>query len=392
MAFRLIFIICFLPIVSLAQMITFEQPDWKLANDKAKKENKLLMVYLNTQWCEPCLAMEESTFIDPSVSAFFSKTFVNVPFDAEQFPGGEVALRYDVDIYPAYLFLNSYGELIHVGCGFMEADEFLELGKAAVDEKSQLMTFKKKFATGERSAQFMADYSRLITNSCGDVSVLLEAYFKDLPQDKWMDEASWTMINLNVFDPFSPQFKFLTTYHDRFALKYGRDTIDAKINSVLVGQFIEIYEGADLTLFANQALLRMISDLEFKGKSELESMVMMQFAELTSDWDLYGEKVVKVVKEQEVSDPDQLIEFAWKIYLYVDNNEQIAKAIGWMDQVINEEPSAAAYDAYASLLYKSGDEKSAIKFEKQALKMAKTLMEDPTHYELQLAKFQLGSK
>ena len=390
MNFRLVFLFVAAPILAMAQMINFEDPDWKKAMEKARKENKLLMVYLNTAWCEPCLEMEQSTFTSAEADAFYSKSFVNAPFDAEQFPGAEIANRYDAYLYPSFLFINGDGDLIHRGCGFMDAETFITLGEEALNENSQLYTYNKRFAEGERSPDFITQYSRVLASSCSDVDGFVQRFYKDLPQDKWMDEASWNMINLNVFDPFSPQFEFLTTFHDRFALTYGRDTVDAKINEVLLGQFIDIYEGADLTRFANQSLQRLMNGLDFKGKAELQSMVSMQYAELTEDWGLYGTEVVKVVKEQEVEMADQLVEFAWKFYLYVQDKSHLQIAQTWMRQLVEDEPTPTIMDTYASLLYKSGNKKEAMKWEKKALKMANELMEDPTHYELQLAKFEMG--
>ncbi len=392
MNFRLVFILLATPVLAMAQMIDFEKPDWKSAMEKARKEKKFLMVYLNTPSCEPCLDMEESIFNDSDVNSYYSKSFINVPFDAEQFPGAEIANRYDAYLYPSFLFINGDGELIHKGCGWMDAASFVTLGKDALTKERQLLTYKRRFAEGERSPAFLAEYSAVLVGSCGDMDAFVKEFYRDLPQDQWIEEASWTMINLNVYDPFSPQFEFLTTYHDKFAMRYGRDTVDAKINEVILGQFIDIYEGADLTLFANQALQRLIGELSFKGKGELESMLKMQYAELTGDWTLYGSSVVKVVKEQEVTDADQLVEFGWKFYLYVDNSEHLAAAVTWMEGVLNREPSPASMDTYASLLYKTGNKKEALKMEKEALKMAKEALEDPTHYELQLAKFELGMK
>ncbi|WP_258105314.1 thioredoxin family protein [Marinoscillum sp. MHG1-6] len=373
-----------------AQMIDFQDPDWQSAMDKAKADDKLLMVYLNTEWCEPCLEMEEGTFLDPKDSAFYSENFVNVPFDAEAFPGAEIADRYDVFVYPAYLFINSYGELIHKGCGWMRPEEFISLGETALDEEKNLMSYQKRFTDGLRAPQFLAELSSLMDYSCSDVSRIMKTFYKDLPQEEWLEEPSWTMINFNIDDPFSPQFQYLITYDDLFAIRYGRDTIDAKIYEVLLGQFIDIYEGADLTLFANQALQKMLEDLDFAKKEELVHMIEMQYAEITEDWELYGESVVNVVDEQNVTDPDRLNEFAWKFYLYIPKKEQLDAAITWMEKSLREEKTATSLDTYASLLFKTGRSKEAIKWEKKAIQMADDNLEDLTHYQLQMEKFKMG--
>jgi thioredoxin-related protein len=373
-------------------MIDFESPDWQQAMDKARKERKLLMVYMNAIWCEPCLEMEQTTFQDADVHKFYSENFVNVPFDSEAFPGAEIADRYDVGVYPGFLFVNTYGELVHKGCGWMSTDEFLQLGEDALTESKTLMNYKKRFAQGERSAAFMTDFTFLLDAACEPTDRLVGDFFSDLPEEKWTSEAAWTMINLNVYNPYSDQFEYLTSHYDQFAELYGKDTIDAKIFDVLLGQFIEIYEGGDLTLFANQALQNIMADLDFEHKPELMNMVNLQYGELIGNWDLYAESVIKVIDEQDVTVPLQLNEFAWKFYLYIENQEKLNAAIGWMEEVLIEEKTATSLDTYASLLYKSGRIKEAVKWEKDALKKAERELEDLTHYQLQLEKFKLEAE
>lgn len=373
-------------------MIEFEEPDWQAAMDKARKEKKLLMVYANTVWCEPCLEMEQTVFQDSAVHDFFSNNFVNVPFDSEEFPGFEIADRYGVFVFPGFLFINTYGELVHKGCGWMNEKEFLELGKSALDESSTLMNFGKRYAQGERSADFMTRYSFAIESACIDPSDLVRSFFKNLPKEKWVEEAAWNMINLNIYDPYNPQFEYLTDNYDLYVSRYGNDTIDAKIHDVLLQQFIDIYEGADLTLFANQSLQKLIDKVDFDKKNELKAMVDLQYGELVEDWNLYGENVIQVVKEQEVTDAYQLNEFAWNFYLHIEDVPQLNMAIGWMEEVLIVEKTPTSMDTYASLLYKNRRIKEAIKWEKKALKMAEEELEELTHYQLQLAKFSMKSE
>ncbi|MFY0599438.1 MAG: thioredoxin family protein [Cyclobacteriaceae bacterium] len=372
-----------------AQMIDFEEPDWQAAVDKARSEEKLLMVYMNTVWCEPCLEMEEGVFQESTVHDFYSDNFINVPFDAEEFPGAEIADMYGVSVFPGFLFINVYGELIHKGCGWMDNDDFVQLGRDALDGEKNLSGFKKRYADGERSASFLKDYSYLLDASCVDASGFVKSFFKDRPKENWVDEESWTMISLNIFDPFSDQFEFLVSNKDVFSERYGKDTVEAKIYDVLLRQFIQIYEGEDLTLFANQALQKIIGKADFAQKSELESMVELQYSELTGDWELYGSSVVKVVEEQQVVDEIQLNEFAWKFYLFVEDQALLDVSIDWMEALLRREKSATSMDTYASLLFKSGKRKEAIKWEKMALKKAEEELEDLTHYQLQLEKFKL---
>ncbi len=381
----LILFFCF----SLSAQINFEKPDWADAVDKARKDKKLIMVYMNTEWCEPCLEMELNVFNDEEVGTRYSKSFINVPFDAELYPGAELAERYQVEIFPTFLFLNEYGELIHRGCGYMEPGGLQLMATDALGT-SNLKTVRQQFENGDRSEALVIAYTELLESACMDKGPFVKAYFKDLPHDLWVSPATWAMINLNVTDPNSDEFEFLTTYHDRFALKFGKDTIDSKIYSVLLDQFVQIYEGEDLTLFALQTLRRMLEPLDFKGKDRLRYMIEVEYYEMVRDWENYGLSVKKVVEDQKITDENLLNEFAWKFYLYVANPELISLAKDWMSACVVTTQNASTLDTYASLLYKTGEKKEAIKWEQKAIEQAKTDMEDMLHYQLQLDRFEKG--
>jgi thioredoxin-related protein len=369
--------------------INFEKPDWQQAVEKARKEKKLLMLYTNTEWCEPCLEMELGVFQDPEVGKVYNQAFVNVPFDMEGYPGIEIAERYQVDIYPTFLFLNEYGEVVHRGCGLMEKEGFLLLAKDAVGDSS-ILKLRKQFEAGDRSVPLLVAYTALLEAACMDKGPFVKSYFRDLHHDQWLTPATWTMINLNIQDPNSAEFEFLTTYHDRFAILFGRDTIDQKIYQVLLDQFIEIYEGEDLTLFALQSLRRLAAPLTFANRDRLVSMIDLEYAELVEDWELFATSAEKVVLDQALSDPDLINEFAWKFYLHVADSGKIKTALNWMEPIVAATPDANAMDTYASLLYKSGDKKEAVKWEKKAIAQAKDQLEDLLHYQLQLEKFEKG--
>ena len=71
--------------------IQFYHGTWKEACDKAKAENKLILVDFYTKWCGPCLNMAENVFILPFIGDFYNTNFVNMKIDAENGEGVELA-------------------------------------------------------------------------------------------------------------------------------------------------------------------------------------------------------------------------------------------------------------------------------------------------------------
>ncbi|MEQ8582438.1 MAG: DUF255 domain-containing protein [Marinoscillum sp.] len=374
---------------SAQEGVKFNDLSWSEALELSEKSGKLIFLEGYVNWSQPCAILEKYTFTDSESGTFFNTNFINIRMDMEDIAGAVLAEEYEVSSFPVLLFLDSRGEVVHRGCGAVETDELITLGKAALGA-GNLSEMQQHFEEGERSLDFLVDYSLMLADACMDPSALVEAYFTGLPHSKWMEESAWAMINLNVTDPFSEPFQYLMAYHDMYGLRYGKDTVDQKIHDVMLDQLIAIYEGEDLTLFATQALRQLLNDVDFDQKNELLSLVNLKTADLKANWPAYAENAVKVVAEQQVEDPDQLNEFAWKFYLFVDDEGHLNAAKNWMRGVLDNYPSATYYDSYASLLFKLGEKKEAVKYSEKALQAAEVELEDLMYYQNQLKFFTEG--
>ncbi|MBV6643461.1 MAG: DUF255 domain-containing protein [Cyclobacteriaceae bacterium] len=393
---RLIYSICVFMLIGYqadAQKggMQFQDLEWSEALKKAKSENKLIFLNGMAQWSQPCKLMDEYTFSDTEVGEYYNKNFINLSIDMEAFPGSELAERYQVYLYPTLLFINGDGVVVHRGCGAMESAALIDLGQRALDPETRLAGLQKKYDEGNRDSEFLANMSATLSDACLDQTAWVDHFFSELNQSQWTSKAAWTMISLNVDDPYSPYFQYLMKYKDLYVMNFGKDTVDQKIYDVLLSQFTQIYEGEDIRLFAIQALKSIIQPLEFGQKDELEAMVNLQYAEEKEDWDLYCKSAILVVSQQGVEDPLQLNEFAWKIYVFSEDAEQLKTAKGWLEPLIKQYDDPSLIDTYASLIYKLGDVKSAIRWEKKAVRLAEMAEdEDLLHYQLQLERFESG--
>ena len=369
--------------------IQFVDMEWEKVLEKSKAENKLIFITGFVEWSEPCAVLREYTLSDKEVGEYYNQKFINVLVDMEDYLGLQLTDLYEVQSYPVFLFIDAEGNMVHRGCGAIDATDFLTMGEVALSE-SNLSIMKRKFETGERSVDFLTEYSYALEYACVNKTEFIETFFEGTDQKDWMTEESWTMINLNVSDPYSKQIQYLMAYHDMFSMKYGKDTVDAKIFNVLLDQLISIYEGEDLTLFATQALRRLISEVEFTDKEKLASLADLKVNDLKENWPAYAINAITVVEEQEVSDPDQLNEFSWKFYLFIDDVAQLETAAKWMKGVLQDYPDATYYDTFASLKFKLGDQKEAVKYGQLALQAAELEGEDVIHYKTQLDLFKAG--
>ena len=118
--------------VNTREIVFDRKSKWNALLAKAKKENKLIFIDAYTTWCRPCIQMAKDVFTLDKVADFYNKNFINVSMDMEKGEGPELGKKYEVEAYPAFLFINGDGELVHRDGGFMEAPSFIQVGESAI--------------------------------------------------------------------------------------------------------------------------------------------------------------------------------------------------------------------------------------------------------------------
>lgn len=373
------------PLSLFAQtVIEFKDQTWEATLSEAKNTNKLIFFDAYATWSGPCKALEKYTYTDPSVGEFFNASFINVRFDMEQYPGLELAEKYNVTLYPNLLFINGNGELVHRGCGALEVEELLDLGKEAITPESTLLALKTRYQNGERSNEFMDTYLGALANACQDVDGFLTKHFKGIPDEKLNTPENWYLIREYVGDLYSREFLYVLKNQSKFDAKEVQD----KIYNTFMQNYYDMSEAEAFALFGVKSIKYLAEQHEFARKKEFLNLVDFGFGELIEDWEMYARGAVSFIKP-ETEEQDFILDVAWKFYLFVNDKENLLKALNWTKYVLeNYDPDPAIIDTYASLLFKLGQKADAIKFEQQALQLAQSWGEETQHYEYQLAKFK----
>lgn len=105
--------------------IAFVTTGFEEALDRARAENRLVLVDVYTDWCGWCKKLDREVFADARVASA-AKDLVAVRVNAEK--GGEkVAERFDVQGYPTVLFVDGSGRVVKRVEGFVDAAEMLEI-------------------------------------------------------------------------------------------------------------------------------------------------------------------------------------------------------------------------------------------------------------------------
>jgi thioredoxin-related protein len=103
--------------------------DWETnydtALEKAKKDRKLVMVYVYTDWCPWCKRFDKTTYPDKTVQEALAKNFVPLRINPEKSKKNtELAIQFGTRGYPHLLVLDNNGKKINELGGYLPADEF----------------------------------------------------------------------------------------------------------------------------------------------------------------------------------------------------------------------------------------------------------------------------
>lgn len=96
--------------------------------ERAKKENKLVILDLEAIWCHWCHVMDQKTYSDPRVVRELQDHYIAVKVDQDSRP--DLSNRYEEYGWPATIIFHSNGEELAKRSGYVEPDEMLTLLKS----------------------------------------------------------------------------------------------------------------------------------------------------------------------------------------------------------------------------------------------------------------------
>ncbi len=103
---------------------------------QAKSSNKYVLLNLGAVWCHWCHVMDEKTYSDPKVADFVKANFIPIYVDQDSRP--DLSRRYEAYGWPAHVIFDADGNDIGKLRGYREADRFVNILKAILEDPSPL--------------------------------------------------------------------------------------------------------------------------------------------------------------------------------------------------------------------------------------------------------------
>lgn len=221
--------LCFSPL-SAQKAIRFEKGNWNEIVEKAQKAKKLIFVDFYTQWCGPCLNMSEEVFTVPTVYNFYNTNFINAKIDAEHGEGKELAAKYQVKVYPTYLFIDpTTGNALHKSSGRQEPDTFIFTGESALNPRLRSFYLEANYDKNKNDLSFLNDYAKFkssIYDREGVAKVLKQLEKLDVKLD---NSLVWELFVDNITGYDNSFIREVITNYDRYVKLYGKEDVDNKL-------------------------------------------------------------------------------------------------------------------------------------------------------------------
>ena len=110
---------------SVAASSTIQWLQWGAkAFDRARAEDKLILLDLTAMWCHACHVMDATTYSDPQVVAMLNAKFIPVRVDTDQRP--DITVRYKHGGWPTTSILLPSGEIVFQ-TNFRTAESIIEV-------------------------------------------------------------------------------------------------------------------------------------------------------------------------------------------------------------------------------------------------------------------------
>lgn len=123
--------------VKASEGIRFIEEDWKMAQQQAREQKKLIFLDAYTTWCGPCKLLKRNTFPDKNAGEFFNKNFINVAVNMEKGYGPLLARQYFVTAYPTLIVTDANGNLVAYTQGYIKPKQLIEFGRYALSRKNK---------------------------------------------------------------------------------------------------------------------------------------------------------------------------------------------------------------------------------------------------------------
>jgi len=385
-----------IPIDSLTKGIKFERGlSWKQIIAKARKEGKYIFVDCYTTWCGPCKRMEKEVYPNSRVGDFYNRKFISVKIQmdtglndnadtkASYADARIIERKYKINAYPSLLFFMPDGRVLHKEEGARDPDQFLELAREVTDSSKNYYLLLEDYKDGKRELsqmRYLARMSMLLANDSAQSVAIRKEYGLKLGKEDLL-----TKDNIEFMHDFTQNsedfgFEILLRHSDSINKmmndnNYCQEIIQRIIHQEIISPSLRMGEKEHSTPNWDSLAWEIKNKYDEYYAERVIIASRSSWGYIVKNWPEYTKYLVLFAEKYSVLNGHSTIQetvlnsYAWAIFLYSNDKEELNIALSWSSRAVMISPIAYIIDTYANLLYKLNRQKEAVQWEEVAVKV-----------------------
>jgi outer membrane protein OmpA-like peptidoglycan-associated protein/thiol-disulfide isomerase/thioredoxin len=280
------------------------------ALDKAREENKFLLIDVYTDWCRPCKQMETEIFANDSIGDFINQNYIAIRIDADR-EEGQFLEEQEITAYPTLLFYEPQGRQVARKVGAVSPAFFYDMVLNLMKVQSYYRVYQESPEKPEVVYHYLHALSYINEEQANRMA---GRYLQELDRDDYAQLYNWKLIkefmNPRAVAPFERAFT-----SQELAEKY-----DVAYEAFIRHSLEELFQAA--LQYKKEGILRTFKNYVRRSP------------------DLY-------------SNPDSVMQVADVIYSYQHRHDQLARKLGKYIED-HEEKTAAVYLDWAIFILEGG--------------------------------------
>ncbi len=354
------------------EAINFSDSTYEEALQHAKKDNKLLFIFLYDLECSHCENMRKNVLTQAPVYEFLNKNFINFKLDSKSQSGIQFVQQNKIPSFPAFLFRDSTEVDVVNFTGEMSANEFIEEASNALNpmkyQTNLAAAFDKDTTNGISCLAYLNSLKRSIQKD--KMEGIAKRYLSTQTESQLLSVLNWKVMALGINDLQSREFEFIRMHKNEFIQLTSQKRYEIKVNSMVKK---ELQAAVDFNLLAAYQTNRKIAEsIALRSVDSIVFLYDVQFYEKTKDWKTYEKVVEKNIKNFGWNNKKMLNDIASNYYRSLPTKDNLLFAIALAKRSNEIDNMYNSNYLIAKLYNKLKDVKNAKIYAKRAFDVATT--------------------
>lgn len=354
------------------EAINFSDSTYEEALQHAKKDNKLLFIFLYDLECSHCENMRKNVLTQAPVYEFLNKNFINFKLDSKSQSGIQFVQQNKIPSFPAFLFRDSTEVDVVNFTGEMSANEFIEEASNALNpmkyQTNLAAAFDKDTTNGISCLAYLNSLKRSIQKD--KMEGIAKRYLSTQTESQLLSVLNWKVMALGINDLQSREFEFIRMHKNEFIQLTSQKRYEIKVNSMVKK---ELQVAVDFNLLdAYQTNRKIAESIALRSVDSIIFLYDVQFYEKTKDWKTYEKVVEKNIKNFGWNNKKMLNDIASNYYRSLPTKDNLLFAIALAKRSNEIDNMYNSNYLIAKLYNKLKDVKNAKIYAKRAFDVATT--------------------